>query len=218
MADWIDYRMETFSRQLADDPRMARLRPIDHSLLTRDVEALMREAWAAGRTSARQEAQESIDEMRSRLTTIHEVSRARSRASHEVHSPLESETQADEVRDAPLVRCCGNKAALGVPGTNVSDPRGGSEQEGGSGAARQDDVDAAHPHVAASIEAWFRNNFPSGDAAAQRRDSVSLADWLGARSSAAASRIKVVPAPGDRCGNTKILSDGSPCPGCRACS
>lgn len=29
--------------------------------------------------------------------------------------------------------------------------------------------------------------------------------------------IEVVEAPGDRCGNTKRLPDGSPCPGCRAC-
>ncbi len=35
-------------------------------------------------------------------------------------------------------------------------------------------------------------------------------------------RIKVVPAPGDWCGNTKVLKygpdEGKPCPGCRACS
>ena len=30
--------------------------------------------------------------------------------------------------------------------------------------------------------------------------------------------IEVVEAPGDLCGNTKKLADGSPCPGCRACS
>lgn len=29
--------------------------------------------------------------------------------------------------------------------------------------------------------------------------------------------IEVVEAPGDLCGNTKKLADGSPCPGCRAC-
>lgn len=29
--------------------------------------------------------------------------------------------------------------------------------------------------------------------------------------------IEVVEAPGDRCGNTKKLPDGSKCPGCRAC-
>lgn len=49
MADWIDYRMETFSRQVADDPRLGRLRPIDHSVLMRLVEELMREAWNEGR-------------------------------------------------------------------------------------------------------------------------------------------------------------------------
>jgi hypothetical protein len=30
--------------------------------------------------------------------------------------------------------------------------------------------------------------------------------------------IEVVEAPGDRCGNTKRLPDGSACPGCRACA
>jgi len=29
--------------------------------------------------------------------------------------------------------------------------------------------------------------------------------------------IVIVPAPGDRCGNTGRLPDGTPCPGCRAC-
>lgn len=29
--------------------------------------------------------------------------------------------------------------------------------------------------------------------------------------------IEVVEAPGDLCGNTGKLADGSPCPGCRAC-
>jgi hypothetical protein len=29
--------------------------------------------------------------------------------------------------------------------------------------------------------------------------------------------IEIVEAPGDRCGNTRRLPDGSPCPGCRAC-
>lgn len=48
MADWIDYRMETFSKQVADDPRLGRLRPIDHSDLMKLVEGLMREAWRAG--------------------------------------------------------------------------------------------------------------------------------------------------------------------------
>lgn len=32
------------------------------------------------------------------------------------------------------------------------------------------------------------------------------------------ARIEVVPAPGDRCGNTGKLPDGTPCPGCRACA
>lgn len=32
------------------------------------------------------------------------------------------------------------------------------------------------------------------------------------------AKLVIVPAPGDRCGNTKALEDGSPCPGCRACS
>ena len=31
-------------------------------------------------------------------------------------------------------------------------------------------------------------------------------------------QIKIVEAPGDRCGNTKTLPDGQPCPGCRACA
>ena len=31
-------------------------------------------------------------------------------------------------------------------------------------------------------------------------------------------RIEIVPAPGDRCGNSGKLKDGSPCPGCRACA
>jgi hypothetical protein len=30
-------------------------------------------------------------------------------------------------------------------------------------------------------------------------------------------RVVIVPAPGDRCGNTRALPDGQPCPGCRAC-
>lgn len=30
--------------------------------------------------------------------------------------------------------------------------------------------------------------------------------------------IVIVPAPGDACGNTKKLPNGSRCPGCRACS
>jgi len=30
-------------------------------------------------------------------------------------------------------------------------------------------------------------------------------------------KVEIVPAPGDLCGNTKILPDGGPCPGCRAC-
>ncbi len=30
--------------------------------------------------------------------------------------------------------------------------------------------------------------------------------------------LVVVPAPGDLCGNTKYLVDGTRCPGCRACS
>lgn len=32
------------------------------------------------------------------------------------------------------------------------------------------------------------------------------------------SNILIVEAPGDRCGNTKRLPDGSACPGCRACA
>lgn len=38
------------------------------------------------------------------------------------------------------------------------------------------------------------------------------------RAAAEARTIEVVPAPGDRCGNTSTLEDGSACPGCRACS
>jgi hypothetical protein len=34
----------------------------------------------------------------------------------------------------------------------------------------------------------------------------------------ARSGIEVVSAPGDRCGNTGTLPDGSRCPGCRACA
>lgn len=49
MADWIDYRIETFSKQVADDPRLGRIRPIDHSALMKLVEELMREAWNEGR-------------------------------------------------------------------------------------------------------------------------------------------------------------------------
>ena len=30
--------------------------------------------------------------------------------------------------------------------------------------------------------------------------------------------IEVESAPGDLCDNTKVLTDGSPCPGCRACA
>lgn len=48
MADWIDFRLETFSKQVADDPRLGRLRPIDHSALMRLVEDLMREALKEG--------------------------------------------------------------------------------------------------------------------------------------------------------------------------
>lgn len=36
--------------------------------------------------------------------------------------------------------------------------------------------------------------------------------------STAPRAIEVVEAPGDRCGNTKKLPDGSACPGCRACA
>lgn len=39
--------------------------------------------------------------------------------------------------------------------------------------------------------------------------------WMGGKDEAPA--FVVVPAPGDRCGNTKKLADGSKCPGCRAC-
>jgi hypothetical protein len=30
--------------------------------------------------------------------------------------------------------------------------------------------------------------------------------------------IEIVSAPGDLCDNTKVLPDGSPCPGCRSCA
>lgn len=50
------------------------------------------------------------------------------------------------------------------------------------------------------------------------RDAVRLVFTRTAESARAIlESLQIVEAPGDRCGNTQKLPDGSPCPGCRAC-
>lgn len=77
MADWIDYRMETWTKELAD--RLApRLRVLDHQLVTKSVEALMREAYDMGRRDEKRERTAEIQQLRERIDSI------RSIASHRV--------------------------------------------------------------------------------------------------------------------------------------
>ena len=72
MADWIDYRMETWTKELAD--RLApRLRVLDHQLVTKSVEDLMREAYAMGRRDEGNEASTEIAALRTRLDRIRNV-------------------------------------------------------------------------------------------------------------------------------------------------
>lgn len=77
MADWIDYRMETWTKELAD--RLApRLRVLDHQLVTRSVEDLMREAYDMGRRDEGNARADEIKVLRERLDSI------RSMATHRV--------------------------------------------------------------------------------------------------------------------------------------
>lgn len=92
------------------------------------------------------------------------------------------------------------------------------------------------PHLMGSFfHAVLTNDFIRTVANADDKNKVALLDWanflynyaprdcfgspanlerwrLGAR------KIEVVEAPGDLCGNTGVMSNGQPCPGCRACS
>lgn len=70
--DWIDFRIETFSKQVAE--AYPRLRVLDHTLLTRDVEALMRAAWKEGEAAARREHGDAIADLRARMAMINEWS------------------------------------------------------------------------------------------------------------------------------------------------
>lgn len=68
MADWIDYRMETWSKELGRV--RARLRVADHEWITRKVEEFVREAYALGRKDEGHARDEEISSLRLRLTEI----------------------------------------------------------------------------------------------------------------------------------------------------
>ena len=69
MADWIDYRMETWSKELANT-LAPRLRVLDHQLVTKSVEALMREAYEMGRRDEKADNVDTIVGLRRQLDDI----------------------------------------------------------------------------------------------------------------------------------------------------
>lgn len=57
----------------------------------------------------------------------------------------------------------------------------------------------------------------SVESALQLAEHAETWEWKEVEATPDGNKIEVVEAPGDRCGNSRKLPDGSPCPGCRAC-